>query len=89
MMILAVGLEVVLQLENSLAQDRNLHLRRTSIGLVDFILRDDFRFQICRQCHARVKTPRLTLIFEFMYDNRITQGGPNVRAESESGPQLL
>ena len=62
MVVFAVSFEMVLELEYTLAQDCNLHLRRTGIGLVNFVFGNYFRFQNSRQCHARVKTPRLTLI---------------------------
>jgi hypothetical protein len=69
MMVLTVQFEVVLELQNSLAQDGYLYVWRTGIGVVDSKLCNRLCLRISRQCHARIDTPRLFLIF--LYGNRI------------------
>ena len=66
MMILAVRLEMIHELQNTLAKDRYLNLWRTGVGLVGSVLCDYFIFGIGRQCHARIDTPRLVLISFFL-----------------------
>jgi hypothetical protein len=71
MMILAVHLEMIHELQNTLAEDRYLNLWRTGVGLVGSVFCDYFVFGIGRQGHARIDTPRLVLISFFFYS--ITQ----------------
>ena len=66
MMIFAVHLEMILELQNTLAQDGYLYFWRTGVGIVDSKLRDRLCLRISRQCHSRIDTPRLFLIF--LYD---------------------
>ena len=70
MMILFVRFEMILELQNTLAQDGYLHLWRTGIGVVDSKLSNCLFLRISRQCHSRIDTPRLFLTF--LYGNRIT-----------------
>lgn len=44
MMVLRMGLEMVRQIADSLAKQRNLHFRRTSVLLVSLIGLDDLFF---------------------------------------------
>jgi len=62
MMIFAVRLEMILELQNTLTQDCYLHFWRTGIGFVYPICCNCLLFCIRRQSHARIDTPRLTLI---------------------------
>src|ERR1700730_5595113 len=66
MMILAMHLEMIHELQNTLAKDRYLNLWRTGVGLVSPVFCDYFVFGIGRQCHARIDTPRLVLISFFL-----------------------
>ena len=61
-MVFAMQLEMILKLQNTLAQDCYLDLWRTGIGLVDSESCNYLLFGISRQCHARKDTPRLNLI---------------------------
>ena len=70
-MIFAVCLEMILELQNALTQDCYLYFWRTGIGLVNAICCNCLLFRIGRQSHARIDTPRLTLIF-FVF-HRIAQ----------------
>jgi hypothetical protein len=63
MMVLLVRLEMVRELQNSLAQDGYLYLWRPAIGFVLLELANNLLFNLGRQCHSRIDTPRLTLIF--------------------------
>ena len=69
MMIFLVRLEMILELQNTLAQDGYLYFWRTGVGIVDSKLRYRLCLRISRQCHSRIDTPRLFLIF--LYGNRI------------------
>jgi hypothetical protein len=60
MMIFAVRLEMILELQNALTQDCYLYFWRTGIGLVNPISCDCFLFTVRRQSHARIDTPRLS-----------------------------
>jgi len=62
MMIFAVRLEMILELQNALTQDCYLYFWRTGIGFVNPISCNCLLFCIRRQSHARIDTPRLTLI---------------------------
>jgi hypothetical protein len=62
MMVLAMQLEMILKLQNTLAQDCYLDLWRTGVGFVNPVLRNYFKLGISRQCHSRIDTPRLFLI---------------------------
>ena len=62
MMIFGVGLEMVLELFDALAEDGYLNLWRTGVGFVNAELRYYLLFGIGRQGHARIDTPRLNLI---------------------------
>ena len=73
MMVLSVHLEMILELQNTLAQDGYLYLWRTCIRGVDAKRRDHLFLRISRQCHSRIDTPRLFLIF--LYGNRIAHRG--------------
>ena len=70
-MVFAVRLEMILELQNTLAQDCYLHFWRTGVGLVDPICCNCLLFCIRRQSHARIDTPRLVLIFFVLH--RIAQ----------------
>ena len=63
MMILAMQLEMILELQNTLAQDGYLDFWRTGIGFVNSVRCNYLLFRISRQCHSRKDTPRLDLIF--------------------------
>ena len=78
MMILAVQLEMILELQNTLAQDGYLYLWRTGVGVVDSKLRNRLCLRISRQCHSRIDTPRLFLIF--LYGNRIAHCGRTTKS---------
>ena len=69
MMVFAMQLEMILELQNTLAQDGYLYLWRTGVGVVDSKLCNRLCLRISRQCHSRIDTPRLVLIF--LYDSRI------------------
>ena len=71
MMIFTMQLEMILELQNTLAQDGYLYFWRTGVGVVDSKLRNRLCLRISRQCHSRIDTPRLFLIF--LYDSRIAQ----------------
>jgi hypothetical protein len=62
MMIFAVRLEVVLELQNALTQDRDLNFWRTGIRFVNSVLCDNLLLGIGFQGHSRIDTPRLNLI---------------------------
>src|SRR5579871_6256395 len=62
MMVLAMGSEMIHQLHNTLAEDRNLTFWRTRVGFVNSILRNYMLLGLGRQCHSRIDTPRLSLI---------------------------
>src|ERR1700730_13479886 len=66
MMILAMRLEMIHELQNTLAEDRYLNLWRTGVGLVGSVFCYYFVFGIGRQGHARIDTPRLVLISFFL-----------------------
>jgi hypothetical protein len=72
MMILAMHLEMIHELQNTLAKDRYLNLWRTGVGLVSPVFCDYFVFGIGRQCHARIDTPRLVLISFFLLQHSIS-----------------
>jgi hypothetical protein len=63
MMVFAVRLEMILELQNALTQDGYLHLWRTGICFVNAKSCYYLLLRIGRQSHARIDTPRLTLIF--------------------------
>ena len=71
-MIFAVRLEMILELQNSLAQNRYLDLWRTGIGFVDPIISNNFFLSFSRQCHSRKDTPRLNL-YLLLFFIRIAQ----------------
>jgi hypothetical protein len=62
MMVFAMQLEVVLELQNALAQDGYLDFWRTGIGFVDSVICNYLFLGFGRQCHSRIDTPRLDLI---------------------------
>ena len=62
MMVFAVQLEMILELQNTLAQDRYLYFWRTGVGAVDSKFCNRLCLRISRQCHSRKNTPRLNLI---------------------------
>ena len=62
MMIFAVRLEMILELQNALTQDRDLYFWRTGIRLVNSIRCNYLLLGIGRQRHSRIDTPRLNLI---------------------------
>ncbi len=64
-MILLVRLEVFLQQPKPLAEQSYLYLWRSAVRLVPLVLADHFLLYFGRQCHSRIDTPRLTLIFFF------------------------
>jgi hypothetical protein len=61
-MILAVQFEMILELLDTLAEDRYLNFWRASVGFVNSILGNYLLLGIGRQGHARIDTPRLFLI---------------------------
>jgi len=63
MMIFAVRLEMILELQNTLTQDGYLYLWRTGVCFVNSESCHYLLLRIRRQSHARIDTPRLTLIF--------------------------
>jgi hypothetical protein len=63
MMIFAVRLEMILELQNAHTQDRDLYLWRTGIRFVDTVCCDYLLLGIGCQGHSRIDTPRLNLIF--------------------------
>ena len=71
-MILAMRLEMIHELQNTLAEDRNLNLWRTGVGLVGSVFCYYFVFGIGRQGHARIDTPRLVLISFFLLQHSTT-----------------
>ena len=62
MMIFAVRLEMILELQNTLTQDRDLYLWRTGIRFVYSVCCDYLLLGIGCQRHSRIDTPRLNLI---------------------------
>src|ERR1700731_4754 len=66
---------MILELQNTLAQDGYLYLWRTGVGIVDSKLCNRLCLRISRQCHSRIDTPRLFLIF--LYGNRIAHWRPD------------
>src|SRR5579884_740137 len=60
MIVFLVRLEVIPELEYTLAQDCDLNLWRPAIVLVRTILRDYVLSDFSRQCHSRMETPRLS-----------------------------
>ena len=62
MVVLGVGFEVLRQIGNAPAQDRDLDLWRAGIRFVDPELGNHSTFCFTRQCHAEMDTPRLFLI---------------------------
>src|SRR5262245_43520142 len=68
--VVRVSLEVVRQLRDTPAEDRDLHFWRTGIRLMDPELRNHFTLSFTRQCHSGMDTPRLVLIVVYVY--RIT-----------------
>ena len=72
MMIFAVRLEMILELQNTLAEDCYLNFWRTGVSFVNSVLCYNFLLAIRRQCHARIDTPRLFLISFFSYS--VAQG---------------
>ena len=62
MMVLAMRLEMILELLDTLAEDGYLNFWRTDVSFVNSVLRNYLLFRIGRQRHARIDTPRLSLI---------------------------
>ena len=62
MMIFAVRLEMILELQNALTQDRDLNFWRTGIRLVNSVCCYHLLLGIGCQRHSRIDTPRLNLI---------------------------
>ena len=62
MMIFAVRLEMILELQNALTQDRDLNFWRTGIRFVNSVCCDYLLLGIGCQRHSRIDTPRLNLI---------------------------
>jgi len=62
MMVFAMQLEMILELQDTLAQDSYLDFWRTGIGFVNPVRCNYLLFRIRRQCHSRKDTPRLNLI---------------------------
>ena len=62
MMIFTVRLEMILELQNALTQDRDLNFWRTGIRLVNSVCCDYLLLGIGCQRHSRIDTPRLDLI---------------------------
>ena len=61
-MIFTVRLEMILELLDALAEDCYLNLWRTGVCLMNSELCNYLQLGIGRQGHARIDTPRLTLI---------------------------
>ena len=79
-MIFAVRLEMILELQNALAEDCYLNFWRTGVSFVDSVLYYNFFFCVSRQCHARMDTPRLFLISFFSYSVAQEEGGVIARS---------
>jgi hypothetical protein len=62
MMVFAVRLEMILELQNALTQDCYLYLWRTGIRLVNSVCCNYLLLGIGCQRHSRIDTPRLNLI---------------------------
>lgn len=62
MMIFAVRLEMILELQNALTQDRDLYFWRTGIRFVNSVRCNYLLLGIGCQGHSRIDTPRLNLI---------------------------
>jgi hypothetical protein len=62
MMIFAMRLEMILQLLDTVAEDGYLDFWRTDVSFVNSILCYQLLLGIGRQRHARIDTPRLSLI---------------------------
>src|SRR5271166_3967161 len=62
MMVFLMRLEMILEQQNTLAQDCYLYFWRAGVGFVGTILGDYILLNISRQCHSWKDTPRLTLI---------------------------
>ena len=62
MMVFRMLLEMIVELENTLAQDRYLDLWRTGVRFMHTVLGNLLLLGIGRQSHARIDTPRLNLI---------------------------
>jgi len=73
MMVLAVRLEMILELLDALAENRYLDFRRTDVCFMNAILRYYLLFRIGRQSHARIDTPRLSLIVFVLLQNSTTR----------------
>lgn len=71
-MVLLMSFEMLRQLEDSLAQKRDLHLWRTRIGLVNPIITDCCCLNFVRQCHSGMDTPRSFLNLTFRRYDGIT-----------------
>jgi len=67
MMIFRMRTKVLLELYDSPAQYRNLHLWRAGIRFMDPELRNYVTFCFTRQCHSKIDTPRLFLIFTYRF----------------------
>ena len=66
MMVLGVHCPMLRQIGNPPAQDRNLHLWRAGVRLVNPELRNYFSFCFTRQWHSKFDTPRLFLTVLFL-----------------------
>ena len=67
MMIFAVRLEMILELQNALTQDRDLNFWRTGIRFMNSVRRNYLLLGIGFQGHSRIDTPRLNLISFFVF----------------------
>src|SRR6266851_6062989 len=84
MMVLGVLLQVLSELTDALAEDRNLHLGRTRVRVVDFVLRDqaalDFSFD-CQTEGSLYGSER-----EFLAGAALPAESPRIRAPGPVRP---
>jgi hypothetical protein len=83
MMVFAMQLEMILELQDTLAQDSYLDFWRTGIGFVNPVRCNYLLFRIRRQCHSRKDTPRLNLISFVPFKDSTKGGNRNSGARSQ------
>ncbi len=89
-MILRVKLEMLGQVANSLAQNRNLHLRTPGIGIVCAIACDNFGFLF--RCQHLCATPLIFLRIHFLSvctKNNMARRFPSPNAGGKRAPCFL
>ena len=85
MMIFAVRLEMILELQNALTQDCYLYFWRAGVCFVNAVRCHYLLLRIGRQSHARIGTPRLTLIFFVLHSIAQTGEALSLRTLWPSG----